>query len=124
MTVIERMAPIWPTADLEATRAFWDALGFSSRSHAGAYLVLWRDPVAEIHFYLDAGHVPAASENGAYLRIADVDAIHAEWSMAGLPTEGLPRLTPIEDRSHGLREFALIDCNGHLLKVGTPMDVA
>jgi catechol 2,3-dioxygenase-like lactoylglutathione lyase family enzyme len=116
------MAPIWPTADLGGTRAFWTRLGFASRVHEPDYLIVWRDPAAEIHFYRDRDGGPAWPDHGAYLRIADVDAWHAAFAEADLPAAGVPRLSPVEDKPWGMREFALVDPNGHLLRVGTPLD--
>jgi catechol 2,3-dioxygenase-like lactoylglutathione lyase family enzyme len=115
------MAPIWPAADIEATKAFWERLGFSSRVHQLDYLIVWREPVAEIHFYRDRQGGPTWPDHGAYLRVADADAWRRAFAAAGLPDEGVPRLTGIEDKPWGMREFALVDPNGHLLRVGTPL---
>ncbi|MEO8089363.1 MAG: hypothetical protein ABI703_03595 [Gemmatimonadales bacterium] len=52
------------------------------------------------------------------LRVKDVDALHAECSEVGLPRVGTPRLEAVEDKPWGMREFAIVDPNGTLIRVG------
>ena len=54
----------------------------------------------------------------AYLRPADVDALDAEWAALGLPAAGIPRLVRAEDKPWGMRELALIDPDGNLIRAG------
>jgi hypothetical protein len=66
---------------------------------------------------------PFGSIAGCYLYVDDADALFSEWSALGLPSEGIPRLhgRP-EDSDYGLREFALVDLDGNLLRVGSFID--
>ena len=70
----------------------------------------------------------------AYLRVADVDALYAEVVAAGLevlsPAElrerwdaggPLERISALEDKPWGLREFALLDADNNLLRIGQPL---
>lgn len=61
------------------------------------------------------------NDAGAYLRAEDVDALGAEWAAAGLPAEGIPRLVPAGDKPWGMRELALIDPDGNLIRAGAPV---
>lgn len=123
-TNIEKLSPIWPVADIAATEAFYRQLGFHTvykdlgeAGAGGGYLILKRE-MAEIHGYGQAGHMPAASTHGAYMRPRDIDAISEEWRALGLPSEGIPRFVPAEDKPWGMRELALVDIDGHLIRAG------
>ena len=50
----------------------------------------------------------------------DADALFAEFERLGLPSAGVPRLHGApEDSDHGLREFAVVDPDGNLLRIGS-----
>ena len=71
-----------------------------------------------IHFYLDAGMDPASNQGGCYWRVEDVDGWYRECAGLGLAEEGIPRVTAPEDRAWGMREFALVDPSGNLMRIG------
>ncbi len=101
---------------------FYAALGFAVAARwrgAEGYLILTRGPL-ELHAYAEETLWPPDNHVACYLRVADADTIHDDWARAGLPARGIPRLTPIEDKWFGMREFALVDPDGNLLRVGTP----
>ncbi|WBB50182.1 hypothetical protein O3597_06890 [Verrucosispora sp. WMMA2044] len=56
-------------------------------------------------------------EATAYLYVSDVDALHAEWAASGV--EG--RLTGPRNTPYDLREFAFVDPDGTLHRVGSPI---
>ena len=115
-----RVAPILPSRDLAAAAAFWNRLGFATfRLDPGAYLIVARDG-AELHFWLNPTLLPAANDAGAYLRPSDLDALDAEWAALGLPGAGIPRLVRAEAKPWGMREMAVVDPDGNLLRVGVP----
>lgn len=60
---------------------------------------------------------PRTSISACYLYVSDADALHAAWQAAGV--EG--RLTSPKNSLYGLREFAYIDPDGNLLRVGSPL---
>ena len=50
------------------------------------------------------------------------EEVHAEYAALGLPAEGIPRLHGApEDADYGLREFAVVDPDGNLLRIGSPV---
>jgi catechol 2,3-dioxygenase-like lactoylglutathione lyase family enzyme len=115
--------PILPAHDLDAVIAFYQRLGFDLELHEtgyGGYAILTRGG-AELHFAAVPGLDPAANVSGCYLRVADVDGTHAAFATAGLPASGIPRLEPPADRPWDMREFALIDPAGNLIRVGAPV---
>lgn len=104
---------------MERTLAFYRRLGFDTEivSPHDDYAIADRGPL-EIHFFAHSGLVPGESAFGCYLRVRDVDALHAEFAKAGLPEAGIPRITAIEDKPWGMREFAIVDEDGSLIRVG------
>ena len=117
------MAPILPARDFEQTARFYEALGFSVAAQyhpPDAYLIMRRGDV-DLHFFPHAELDPATSICGCYIRTDQVDCVYEAFARAALPAMGIPRLTPFAARPWGMREFALIDPNGSLLRIGTPM---
>lgn len=115
--------PILPSRSLPATLAFYARLGFQGEIIGGAYAIVVRGPL-EIHFFAHPDLDPFASHAGCYLRVSDVDAIYLDFGQAGLPLRGQPRMDRVEDKPWGLREFAVVDEDGNLLRVGQVIEPA
>lgn len=119
MTVrFERVAPILSVRDVRAALAHYWSLGFK----VTAYDEAAEDPV---YGFLDWGGVslhlarvpdldPERSVVACYLYVSDADALHAAWQAARVGG----RLTAVSETPYGLREFAHIDPDGNLLRVG------
>jgi catechol 2,3-dioxygenase-like lactoylglutathione lyase family enzyme len=114
--VAESAVPILPSRDLRETLAFYERLGFRN---AGAppeewdYLIVERGGI-ELHFFGEPsalGEFPGPAM--CYLRVADADAVHAEWTRAGVSAE-----EPFT-AEYGMGEFGLLDPSGNLLRVGS-----
>lgn len=117
----DQAIPVLPSRSLPRTIAFYEKLGFSGVLHAsGSYAFVTRGDL-ELHFFPHPALQPRECYAGCYLRVADVDAMHAAFATAGLPRKGIPRLEPVEDKPWQMREFALLDEDGNLVKVGTPL---
>jgi catechol 2,3-dioxygenase-like lactoylglutathione lyase family enzyme len=116
------VAPILPARDLSATAAFYERLGFEEVRHwPGVYLIVMREG-AVLHFFPSPSLDPSTSDAGCYLYVEDADALFAEYASVGLPGEGIPRLHGApEDADYGLREFAVVDPDGNLLRIGSPL---
>lgn len=121
--MLKATAAILPCRDFDETSAFYRALGFRETGRWGdyGYMIIVRDQV-EIHFFGHPELDPKTSDHAAYIRTEDVDGVNAEVAAAGLPTEGIPRFHPVEDKDWGMRELAIIDPNGNLLRVGQFLD--
>jgi catechol 2,3-dioxygenase-like lactoylglutathione lyase family enzyme len=111
--------PLLPSRSLERTLAFYHRLGFEGEivSPANDYAILHRGSL-EVHFFLHPTLIPTESAFGCYFRVQDAEAIFEAFSAVGLPHTGIPRITPIEDKPWGMREFALLDEDGSLLRIG------
>jgi catechol 2,3-dioxygenase-like lactoylglutathione lyase family enzyme len=113
--------PILPARDLPETRAFYEGLGFRAAGwwprEFGGYAILVRGDLS-MHFFAYEDLSPSANYAQCYWRVKDVDALHAECQATDLPSSGAPRLEPVEDKPWGMREFAIVDPNGNLVRVG------
>jgi catechol 2,3-dioxygenase-like lactoylglutathione lyase family enzyme len=119
MEPADRAIPILPSKSVEAATAFYQLLGFEGGPHPfnRDYAILRRGAI-ELHFFTQRDLVPTASAAGCYLRVADVAAYYREFSVAQLPPTGIPRMEALEDKPWGLREFAVVDPDGNLLRIG------
>lgn len=99
--------------------AFYGRLGFEGEilGEGDAYAILTRGDL-ELHFFLHTELVPAESWAGCYLRVAEVEPLYRAFLAAGLPKQGIPRLDAIENKPWGMREFAVVDEDGNLLRAG------
>jgi catechol 2,3-dioxygenase-like lactoylglutathione lyase family enzyme len=114
------VAPILPSRDLGATSAFYARLGFEQAGlWPDEYLIVSRGEVG-LHFFLSSQLDPWSSDAGCYLYVEDADAVFAEFARLGLPGSGIPRLHGApQDTDYGLREFAVVDPDGNLLRIGS-----
>jgi catechol 2,3-dioxygenase-like lactoylglutathione lyase family enzyme len=117
---MKAVAPILPSRDLGATAAFYARLGFEQVGlWPDEYLIVMRGDVG-LHFFLAPDIDPGTSSAGCYLYVEDADALYAEYSHLDLPSQGIPRLHGVpEHTDYGLREFAVVDHDGNLLRIGS-----
>ncbi len=119
----ELAVPVLPSRDLSATLAFYEALGFEEwgSSHlARGYLIVRRGDLV-LHFHADPGVDPLRTATGCYLYVDDVDRLHATWAAAVVPDPATgTRVVAPTDTDYGLREFAVVDPSGNLLRIGSP----
>jgi catechol 2,3-dioxygenase-like lactoylglutathione lyase family enzyme len=122
--VTERAVPILLSRDLGETLAFYEALGFENRGappDEWDYLIIGRGDI-ELHFVGDPSVDPLSSASMCYLYVDDAAALHAHWR--GVVTADAATGSRIEqpvDTDYGMREFAVVDRSGNLLRVGSPL---
>jgi catechol 2,3-dioxygenase-like lactoylglutathione lyase family enzyme len=111
--------PVLPCRSPAETAAFYRLLGFEGGPHEfdPSYGILCRGDV-ELHFFTHKELVPEQSAAGCYIRVLDIERIHHEFSSAQLPRHGIPRMDVLENKPWGLREFAVVDPDGNLLRIG------
>jgi catechol 2,3-dioxygenase-like lactoylglutathione lyase family enzyme len=118
---LECTVPILPARDLRETRAFYERLNFKTvgwwPEAFGGYAILTRDG-GELHFFAHPGLAAGENYAGCYWRVIDVDAFYAECRALDLPGAGIPRRTGLENKPWGVREFAIVDPSGNLLRIG------
>jgi GNAT superfamily N-acetyltransferase len=111
--------PTMPMRDLAETAAFYARLGFVEGFRQAApspYLIVRRDDM-ELHFFGHADIDPRENYCGCYLRVRDVAAFHAECQAAQIPL-----IAALENKEWGMREFAIGDPSGNLLRIGQPVE--
>lgn len=114
--------PILPSRDLDETLRFYHVLGFENRGappEEWNYLILGRGDV-ELHFIADPSVDPLLTASSCYLYVDDADGLFAEWRelVRQDSATGSRVIEPILTE-YGMREFAVVDMSGNLLRVGT-----
>ena len=121
MTTTDKAIPVVPSRSLQRTLVFYGKLGFAGTLLAAdSYAILTRGDL-ELHFFPHPNLKPEESYAGCYMRVEGVDAIHAAFAVAKLSTAGIPRIERVESKPWKMREFALIDEDGNLVKFGKPL---
>ena len=119
---MELAVPILPSRDLRETLVFYEALGFENRGappEEWDYLILGRGDLW-LHFFLDPDVDPLSTASGCYLYVDDADALHAQWvtTVVADASTGSRVVAPVTT-DYGMREFAVVDRSGNLVRVGT-----
>ncbi|OBI99527.1 glyoxalase-like protein [Mycobacterium alsense] len=111
------VSPIVPVRDLDSALDRYRKLGFDARGYDGPerYGFVDRGSVS-IHLTEWAEHDPKRTAASVYLYVSDADALHAQWQ--ALDDLG-GRLIAPHGTSYGLREFAYIDPDGTLHRIGS-----
>ena len=118
MAAIDKSIPVLPSRSLVRTIMFYEKLGFSGELLASdTYAILTRGDL-ELHFFPHPELKPAECYAGCYMRVSEVDKLHSGFAPAGLPATGIPRMERVENKPWMMREFALIDEDGNLVKFG------
>jgi hypothetical protein len=113
----DRVTANLPSRNLDATAAFYGALGFAPTFKDAGWMILTRGLLV-VEFFPMPQLVPRDSSFSACIRVLDLDRLYADFQAAGLPTDNrsIPRLTPPQTEPSGLRMFALVDGDGSLIR--------
>jgi catechol 2,3-dioxygenase-like lactoylglutathione lyase family enzyme len=117
---VQAIHPMFPVANVEKTAEFYrDQLGFNID-------VLWGDPkfyaiLNRVGVYIDLIKSDSISGEigdigGAYIIVENVDEVYQE-----LKNKDVNILGPPEDKEYPMRDFILLDCDGHRLCIGSPL---
>jgi hypothetical protein len=110
--------PVLPSRSLRDTLAFFRRLGFDGKIHDyGDYAILTRGTV-ELHFFTHRELRPAESSAGCYIKVSNVESIYRDCASAELPRRGIPRQDALEEKPWGMKEFAIVDPDGNLIRIG------
>ncbi len=121
----ELAVPILPSRDLRESLSFYEALGFENRGaepEVWDYLIIGRGDVF-LHFYADPAVDPLTTASSCYVYVDDAQALHDAWAdrVVPDPPTGSRIVTPV-DTDYAMREFAVVDRSGNLIRVGSPID--
>ena len=120
--MVEVAVPILPSRDLRETLAFYEALGFENRvapPDEWDYLIVGRGDVW-LHFHAAPQVDPLTPAASCYVYVEDADALHDAWRsvVEPDPATGSRIVAPL-DTDYGMREFAVVDRSGNLIRVGS-----
>jgi len=110
---LQRAIPVLASLDIEATQRFYaDKLGFAAVARYPDYGIVERDNV-QIHFWLtDDDDIPKATS--CRVDVDGVDQLYEEMNASGVVHPN----GPLTDQPWGLREFAVLDGDGNMIKFG------
>jgi len=116
--------PILPSRDLMGTLRFYEALGFENRGappQEWSYLIIGRGDL-EVHFVEEPSTDPFRTAGSCYLFVDDADALFRGWGsiVEEDPSTGSRVIDPV-DTDYGMREFAVVDNTGNLIRIGSPV---
>lgn len=115
-----------PCRTIQPVLDFYTALGFEvtfQQRSPNPYAVVERGGI-QLHFFGMKRYEPTESYSTCYIRTDDVDGLHEAFrsglkaAYGAIPTRGLPRIGPVKDTSHGVRQFLLTDPGGNCLRIG------
>jgi catechol 2,3-dioxygenase-like lactoylglutathione lyase family enzyme len=105
--------PILAVADMEAAIDFYRRLGLDVASFDQRYAWVRHRGDEVLHLRLVDGFDPATNSGSAYLHVRDVDLWWEAMTALGVEIE-----RP-DDMPWGMREFAVTDPSGNLVRVGS-----
>jgi catechol 2,3-dioxygenase-like lactoylglutathione lyase family enzyme len=118
-----RSSPYFPVAEVEQSVAFYEqTLGFRCEYSAGSpiqFAICSRDGLAIMLRRVSAPEliVPIEKQGGtweAFFWVSDAEALHAEFSAKGAEIV----YGPMIQEAYQMKEFAVRDCDGHVLGFG------
>lgn len=112
----ESVSPVIPVLDLDTALARYRKLGFATRAygHGTGYGYADRGSVS-LHISEWEEHDPKRTASVVYIYVSDADGARTEWIDSG--AEG--RYTQVNETEYGMREFAYVDPDGTLHRVGS-----
>lgn len=115
MSPATEIVPIFPVRDLLRSIAFYEnAFGFETDATYGdGYAILSLGDVG-LHLTLVPQMDPRTNAGACYLYVTDVDTVAQRATAA----DGGELRHGVELKPWGLREFAMVDPDGNLLRVG------
>lgn len=115
--IFERIAPVVAVPDVEAALARYERLGFAIERDEDADYGFAARGAVQLHLTPADPAQPEAAGGVVYLYVSDADALHAEWTSAGVAG----RFLGPHDTAYGLREFVYADPDGIVHRVGSPL---
>ena len=125
-----KQIPIFPSSDFDRTVELYGRIDFVEVNRFGDEYMIIEHPVGmELHFF-SSGVKPRTNDHGAYIRFESLDEfedLYRRWNgLTNTPAFAraagkIGRMHAAVDTDYGLREFALLDADGNLLRLGAPL---
>lgn len=105
--------PVLASLDIEKTVAFYEeTLGFRRAWCDENYGIVHRDAISLHFWHCDNNIFP--ENTSCYVYVEGVDALYEEYQRAGVVHPN----GPLENKPWGMREFAILDEDGNMIKFG------
>ncbi|WP_067523608.1 glyoxalase/bleomycin resistance/extradiol dioxygenase family protein [Nocardia uniformis] len=125
----EKTIPRLMAQSIESVADFYTALGFEITFQQTApyqFLSVKRGGI-ELNFYGDKKFDPMSATHGCLVDTDDVDYLYAAFTeglreaFGAVPTQGLPRVGALKDKTYGVREFLVNDPGGNTIQIAQPI---
>ncbi|MFJ4584537.1 bleomycin resistance protein [Streptomyces echinatus] len=122
----EKTIPILPCRTIQPVLDFYMALGFEvtfQQRSPNPYAAVQRGGI-QLHFFGMRHYEPAESFSTCLIETDDVDGLHETFrtrlkaAYGRAPVRGLPRIGPLKNTSHGVRQFLMTDPGGNCIRIG------
>lgn len=107
--------PILPVHDMDEAIEFYRRLGFDVQAYDSGYAWVRTCGWEFLHLSLASGLAPGTSVASAYVHVDDADEWHVAISAAA-PDDA--SIGPLADQPWGMREFAVTDPAGNVVRFG------
>ncbi len=113
---LQQAFPVLASLDIPQSVAFYEEkMGFSAGFLDEGYGIVQRDAIA-IHFWKCNDHI-FPENTSCYINVLHIDELFAELEPHGI----IHPNGPLENKPWGMREFAIIDLFGNLIRFGQPL---
>ena len=113
---LRKSDPVLASLNMDATVEFYtEILGFRAGWHDENYAILARDDIA-IHFWKCDNKIHPENTS-CYVYVDGVDDLFEEMKVAGV----VHPKGSLKDQPWGMREFAILDNFGNMIKFGQPL---
>jgi len=110
---LKRSAPVLASLDMSKTLEFYtQKLGFRQAFGDAGYGIVVRDGI-DIHFWKCDDKIHPENTS-CYIYVEGVDDLYEEMLAAGVVHPN----GPLKDHPHGMREFAILDQDGNMIRFG------
>ncbi|MFG3119571.1 bleomycin resistance protein [Streptomyces sp. NPDC048197] len=122
----EKTIPMLPCRTIQPVLDFYTTLGFEvtfQHKSPNPYAVIQRGGI-QLHFFGMKHYEPAESFSTCIVQTDDVDGLHETFRTklkavyGRVPNRGLPRIGPLKNTSHGVRQFLMTDPGGNCIRIG------
>ena len=107
--------PTLASLSFDETEAFYERLGFAVQLRDLGLLSLVRDGV-RLHFWL-TGNQRVPQSTSCWIDVEGIDGLYAAFAPLGV----IHKRGQLEAKPWGVREFAVADCHGNLLRFCEPV---
>jgi hypothetical protein len=125
----EKTMPILPCRTIQPVLDFYTTLGFEvtfQQKSPSPYAVVQCGGI-QLHFFGMKHYEPTASFSTCIVQTDDIDGLHETFrtrlkaAYGRVPNRGLPRIGPLKNASHGVRQFLMTDPGGNCIRIGQQM---